>query len=58
MSEESLVELESLRELTLDLADAFKELVENGARFFEMTLANEPILDRCEQRLCCLRSTA
>ena len=38
LSEESLVELESLRVLTLNLADAFKELVENGAGLLHMVL--------------------
>ncbi len=42
----AFIELKSLGELALDLANTFKELMEDGARFFEMTLATQLVLDR------------
>ena len=50
--EETRVELESFRELALDLTDAFEPLVENGADFFDVALSCDTVLNGCEESLC------
>lgn len=53
-AEEKLVELESSRELSLNLSHAIEELMEHGRRLLEMRgrTAGELLLNRCKEGSC------
>ena len=49
--EESLVELESFRGLSLDLSYRLEKLVEHWTDFFEVSGTSEPVLYGCQESL-------